>query len=65
MAYTVILRLSPARAAVHVLLDHEVLQGGDGVRFRLVCQTDDAQEAERAASLVRERILTGDLRSPA
>jgi hypothetical protein len=62
MTYTVLLRTSPAGAAVHVLLDDEVLQGGEGVRYRLVCSTDEAEEAERAAALMRERILTGELR---
>jgi hypothetical protein len=49
-------------AAVHVLRDDEVLEGGAGVRFRLVCQTDEVEEAERAAVLMRERVLTGEIR---
>ena len=60
--YTVLLRTSRAGAAVHVLREDEVLEAGDGVRYRLVCSTDDVEEAERAAALVRERILTGELR---
>jgi len=59
MRYTVLLRTSPAGAAVHVLLDDEPVEGGDGVRYRIVCSTDDAEEAERAAALVRARILAG------
>ena len=56
MIYTVLLRTSPAGAAVHVLREGDVLDGGDGVRYRLVCSTDDAEEAERAASIARERL---------
>jgi hypothetical protein len=62
MTYTVLLRTCPAGAALQVLLDDDVLQGGEGVRYRLVCSTDDGEEAERAAALLRERILTGELR---
>jgi hypothetical protein len=62
VTYTVLLRTNPAGAAVHVLLDDEVLQGGEGVRCWLVCATDDGEEAERAAALMRERILAGELR---
>jgi hypothetical protein len=62
MTYTVLLRTSPTGAAVHVPRENDVLDGGDGVRYRLVCGTDDADEADRAAAIVRERILEGELR---
>ena len=59
MTYAVLLRRSPSGTAVYVLREDEVLAGGDGVRYRLVCSTDDAGEAQRAAALVRAQILAG------
>ena len=61
MNYAVLLRRSPSGAAVYVLREDEVLAGGDGVRYRLVCSTDDAGEAQRTAAFERARILAGGL----
>lgn len=59
MTYFVILRTDPARACVDILREDEPLSGGDGVRYRLVCETDDAHQAEQAAALIRERLAAG------
>lgn len=47
---TLILRTTPACAYGDILREDEPLSGGDGVRHRLVCETDDAEQAERAAA---------------
>jgi hypothetical protein len=62
MTYTVLLRLDPAGAcSVIVRDDAEPLPGGDGVRYRLVAETDDQAEAVRVADLLRRPINAGDI----
>lgn len=51
MLYTVVLRILQD--------DPEPLTGGDGVRYRLVAETDDYGEAVRVADLLRRRIKSG------
>jgi hypothetical protein len=41
--------------------DSEPLTFGDGVRYRLVAETDDHDEAARVADLLRQRIEAGQL----
>ncbi len=56
MTYTVLLRLDPAGACPVILRDDsEPLPGGEGVRCRLVAETDDDMEAARVAELLWHR----------
>ena len=62
MTYTVVLRFDPAGACLRILHDDsEPLPGGEGVRYRLVAQTDDQDEAVAVADLLRRRINAGEL----
>ena len=56
---TLALRADPVRACVDVMREDQPLPGGDGVRYRLVCETDDADQAEQAAAPLRERLAQG------
>ena len=59
MTYFVILRTHAARACVDILREGEPFPGGDGVRYRLVLETDDAEQAEQAAAPLPERLAEG------
>jgi hypothetical protein len=62
MIYAVVLRFDPAGTCLRILHDDsEPLTGGDGVRYRLVAETDDHGEAARVADLLRQRIEAGQL----
>ena len=61
VTYAVLLCFDSAGASPLILRDDdEALLGGDGVRFRLVAETDDHGEAVRVAELLRHQIA-GDL----
>jgi hypothetical protein len=61
MTYTVLVRIDAAGRETPVVLDEDCLPvvGEDGVRFRLVAETDDELEAFRVAHLIRERCRAG------
>jgi len=62
MTYAVLLCFDSAGASPLILRDDdETLLGGDGVRFRLVAETDDHGEAERVAEQLRRQIAAGEL----
>jgi len=62
MAYAVILCFDSAGASPLILHDDdEALLGGDGVRFRLVAETDDHGEAVRVAEQLRRQIAAGEV----
>jgi hypothetical protein len=42
--------------------ESEPLPGGDGVRYRLITETEDHAEAHRVAVDLRRRIWTGEIR---
>jgi len=60
MLYTVVLRFDPAATCPRILHgDSQPLAGGDGVRYRLVAQTDGPGEALRVADQLWRRINPG------
>jgi hypothetical protein len=62
MIWAAILRFDPAAVCVNILRDDaEPLPGGDGVRYRLVAQTDDHGEAIRVAQLLKRHRDAGEL----
>ena len=62
MTWAAILRFDPAGVCVNILRDDaEPLPRGDGVRYRLVAQTDDHGEAIRVAELLKRRCDAGEL----
>ena len=61
MTYAVVLCVESVGASPMVLPDDsEALIDGDGVRYRLVAQTDDHAEAVRVADLLRRQLNAGE-----
>ena len=51
MAYCLLLRFDSAGPCPVLLRDDEQLMGGDGVRYRIIAETDTWQEADAIAEL--------------
>lgn len=61
VAYTVLLRLDPAGTCPVILHDDsEPLTGGEGVRWRLVAETDDHGEGIRVIEAVARPCEAGE-----
>jgi len=61
VTYAVLLCFESAGASPLIVRDDdEALISGDGVRFRLVAETDDHGEAVRVAELLRRQIAAGE-----
>jgi hypothetical protein len=62
MTYAVLLRLDGAGACPVILReDSEPWTGGEGVRWKLIAETDDHGEAIRVAELLQRRCDAGEL----
>lgn len=60
--YAVVLRFDAAGpSALIVRQDSEPLPGGEGVRYRLVTETDDRAHALRVAYELERKCRTGDI----
>jgi hypothetical protein len=60
MTYAVLLRFDSAGACVNIPREDDEPLMGDGVRYRLVAQTDDHGEAVAVADLLHRRIAVGE-----